>query len=248
MRTTKNDLIESTFAILSVIIIWQINIPVKLKYVAEYLGASEGEILYEIILNGGIPLAVGLSAVLSVWIYRNIIWQYLPGTINRSGWWIYSLVAIKKEEYIPVVGYFYVKQLSTEIYVPEGRSFYVKENKLIHRGDWSSEALWIKGDIIRMVFSMKAGVNLIEPTPLNYDGFVELQEKSVQPIYGLTVWSGNFHDLGDRSGIYGPMYAEYIKNKVKTADGIFKILENCYQEIVNRAYNHMGIIKNFDIT
>jgi hypothetical protein len=210
VKNSANRLVNLLFAFVAVFIVWQVNPPAQLDKLAQAIGAQKNSILYDILQNGGVPLLLTLAAAVTLEFYQRAIWPILPSSHHKGGWWLYGLVAETGNGRLPVAGYFRINHTQTETSIPEGRSFYIEGNELIHRGDWRAEAIWHDADRLRFVFTMHATANPREPLPSQYEGFLALDKTSDRPLCGTSAWCGYFHDLGDRRTILGPVVAEHI--------------------------------------
>lgn len=131
-----------------------------------------------------------------------------PSTDYLSGWWVYSLLAETPYGLKDTVGHFRMRHTKDDMQIDEGRAFWV-EDTLRHRGNWRSNTVWIRDNVIKLIYSMTSG-KIMEGLPTDYEGYIELSRSSQRPILGDSSWTGSFNDLKHRGVIKGPVYAERL--------------------------------------
>lgn len=242
MNTTKRRKpIEWVFALVSVVIVWQLQLPSLLSDFAGNLGISQGSWLHRIIVDGGVPITLVLISWIAVWFYKNVIWPWWPNSRCQEGWWIYALFARDEQKSIDVVGCFLLKHDVEHAIINEGHAFYA-DKPLKYRGRWSSNTIVITDHEIKLIFSMRAVKPTIAPLPSHYDGYIESRFTHYKPLIGRTAWHGYFHDLGDRHHITGPIYAERLPRRIRhqTTDEIQKLLESEAEKLVSKVHEKVS--------
>ncbi|HLJ30697.1 MAG TPA: TIR domain-containing protein [Candidatus Angelobacter sp.] len=147
----------------------------------------------------------------------DLLWPKLDKHIQTArsetnafeGWWIYSLLAETPDGMRDTIGYFDIQHREDRYIISEGRAFWVIKDSLIHRGNWRSDLVWLRSDMIKFIYTM-ASVKAIENSPSEFDGYLELRTSQLKPVLGRSCWLGSFNDLKDRSLIKGPVYAEHL--------------------------------------
>ena len=221
MEFFKQKLIPWSFTLLSVIVVWQLDFLNALDWLSKLAGAMPGGLTYKIIVNGGVPFLITLLAALSLWFYRVCVWRFFPGSSYRGGWWIYALTSERGDRPARSIGYFKLIHTGIQAYVSEAAAYYVLESDLERRRPWSADSVIVQRGLLKMIFQMQATDPPDEVRPAHYEGYVAIRLESRRALVGRNVWFGSFNDLGDRSHVYGPFYAEWLgKWKRKKADDI----------------------------
>jgi hypothetical protein len=228
-------LIQWCFALLAVVVAWQLEVPQRLGGFASGLGAAKGSWLYRLIVDGGVPVALTLAAGFSIWFYETLLWRFSPWSSCKRGWWIYALVAQGPKETVDIVGYFLVDHSASRARITEGHAFYWQESRLSFRGDWESQFVTFDEGCIRVLFSMRAVTAAAEAIPSQYEGYLELRYHDT-PLLGGEAWSGFFQDLGDRRLVIGPVYSEYLRRLRRLPDRqVRELLARRAHDLVLRA-------------
>jgi hypothetical protein len=237
-RNLAEKLLQWAFALLSIVIVWQLNLPRLLKHLAATLGAADKGWVQRIIIDGGVPVMIAGVAALSLWLYRAFIWRLSSGSLYQGGWWVYALVS-ERAEYgrrrANSVGFFRVVHTTQEARVVEGCAYYVENNSFERGRYWHADTMWVSLNHIRLVFSMRATDPLPEVLPSHFEGFMELNRVTRKPLVGKTVWSGYFNDLKDRRDVFGSVYAERLTRFVpRKAEDVENLLYESFDELLKR--------------
>ena len=72
--------------------------------------------------------------------------------------------------------------------------------------------------------------------PSQYDGLIGLNSVSDKPKCGKASWCGFFHDLGDRRGIVGPIYAERLRRQSRRpGERILQLIQDNKDILIEKA-------------
>lgn len=236
MTARENRIVNWLFGLLAIVAGWQLDLPVQLAALAHVLGAQPKSWMERVIIGAGVPAVLALLAASAIAVYDKIIWPLIPNASGR-GWWVYALLARTETELIEIVGYFFLEHSPSQIRIVEAAAFYAGP-QLSFRGTWTSDYVWFAGRDLRLLFFMNADRPAREPMPSKYEGYLELHRSSLKPLVGSTVWSGFFHDLGDRRLVTGPVYAERI-SRIGNAQKAKAILGSSASRLLAAAHSHL---------
>lgn len=235
MPAFPDTIIEWVFALVSVFIVWRLDLPQHLGRLAIRSGASPGSLTYKLIVDGLVPVALAVCAYAFLLLHQFVVWPYLPSSNYVAGWWVYGLVAEGGKGSVDIVGRFRVAQAPREARILDGRAFYIRKDTLSYRGDWTAEMLALQKERIQFIFSMAAVNPAPEAIPSKYDGYVDIRRVASHGLARHEVWQGYFQDLGDRRKIAGPLYAERLgRSSGGTADEVDGLLDSLKTGILER--------------
>ena len=206
-RSASERLIAWTFAIASVAVGWQLQLPSLIGEITTRLGVNPGSFLQSAIVDVGVPIVLGTLAWGAAQLYYTTLWPLLSPN-HKGGWWVYALVAKVGDKFVDTVGCFYIEHRPVGAAVVEGHAFYLNDSQRTYRGDFHADVVWITKAQLRYLYSMHSLNQIREPLPSHYEGYLELRLVREEPLAGTSAWRGYFQDLGDRHSISGPVYAE----------------------------------------
>jgi hypothetical protein len=239
MSSDKSEqIIRWAFVLASVTGIWQLELPKYLDDIARAIGAGHGSLLYNVIVDGGVPVLLILLAQVALLVHDKVLWA-LSSKNYQGGWWIYSLVSQTTEGPVSMAGYFYLLHSPKEAYAIDGHAFYLNKGVLSYRGDWESDTVVINDPDIRMLFNMRAVNPAPKALPSHYEGYLELKRAKRKTTAAKSSWYGYFQDLGDRAMVSGPIYAERLRRKLlRRQIGVEEVLQReanrLYQQVLAR--------------
>ncbi|WBC14853.1 hypothetical protein O7600_27875 [Micromonospora sp. WMMA1998] len=199
--------VELMFATLAVVVGFNIDFNAYVGNAADYLGLAPDSVGRKMLLGLSVPIAVVALTWLSIFLFHRLVWPFSPRSECRRGLWLYFLLARTDQGDLPVTGWFRIHHTPDEIKINEALAYYVDGSKLVFRGEWHSETVWTGNRRLSLIFTMIAQGVTREPLPSQYQGHIQLTSRSRGTNGERDLWTGYFHDLGDRRGIHGPVAA-----------------------------------------
>lgn len=201
----RSRLIELMMGAFSVIIGFNLDLPGLLGNLAAGAGFTEPSLARSVIVNGGVPFAVIVMTITSISVYHKLIWPFWPGLGCCTGLWLYVLMAHTEGKDYLVGGWFRMEHTPHDIRITEALAYYLDGDDLTFRGEWASEAVWTAPRRLTFAFNMVAQGMVREPMPSQYQGLMQLTTRTRGTHGEKDLWTGYFHDLGDRRGVHGPV-------------------------------------------
>ncbi|SNT28439.1 hypothetical protein SAMN05421812_104235 [Asanoa hainanensis] len=233
----KNRAIEISFVVIAIVAVWNLQLNNLAIDIAAALGFREDSFGQEVVVGIFVPAVVGGIAVVAQWFYRNFGWRITAKSNNCRGSWVYVLLAQAGDEEFPIAGWFKLSQDAAEMKIDDARAYYIEPDDLLFRGDWTSDTVWLRGKELGIVFAMRAEGVGKEPIPSQYSGFIQLRPR-IADRRATPIWTGHFHDLGDRTGVHGPIAAKRLR-KAPRGD-LEGVLEEHVDELRTVALRIMG--------
>lgn len=206
----KNHLIEFSFVLITMLAAWNVQLDAVAERLTSLLGFEKTSFGHAAIVDAVVPSAVATIAAGAQFSYRRWVWRLLPGSGYSAGVWIYMLIAFVDDAELSIAGWFRLKHDSEEMRVDEARAYYLEPGELVFRGEWTSDTIWLKNRELGIMFTMSAEGIEREPMPSQYNGMIQLRLRPAAKRADGLVWTGHFYDLGDRTGIHGPIAAKRL--------------------------------------
>ena len=195
-------IIQLMFGALSIVVAFNLNLPSVMGQYATDIGLKDPSVGRSVVIGLAVPLAIIFMSWFAVSLYQWLLWPFLG---SRSGLWVYALNAHVDQDELPVAGWFRVSHTPWTIEVVEGRAYYLDNDHLTFRGEWTSDVIWTEPRRIGIVFTMIARGVTREPLPSQYQGYIQLGLRTRGTHGERALWTGYFHDLDDRRGVHGPV-------------------------------------------
>lgn len=236
-RTSSSRLIAWAIALISAVVVWQLDILKLLRFLAISLGIMEGSLLYNILIDGGIPVIFVCISWVVVRLYEDVVWRWLPTLGCKRGWWIYGLIAQHESNKVEIVGFFYTLHTLIKTQIIEGHAFYFEDGHLIPRGNWDADTVWITPEKIRFLFNMHAVNPRPEALPSMYEGYLFLSRTTDKPLTGIEHWDGYFQDIGDRREVAGWVCSERLSPlSVRRSNQAEKVLHEYAAQLIKQTW------------
>jgi len=238
--SAKNKFLEVSFVVLTVVVAWNLQLNSIGMKVAEFFGFARDSFAETVAVGIFAPMLIALIAAVAQSIYGRWVWKFTSQSGYFAGTWVYALIAQVDGAEIPVAGWFILKHDMTDARIDEAKAYYLDEDGLTFRGEWTSDAVWVKDRELGIVFHMRALGIEREPIPSEYHGFLQVR---LDPAIGRArspVWTGHFHDLGERTGIHGPVAAKRLKRTPRGGGRSEEVITEHIDDLRSAVLQRMG--------